>query len=224
MRSQETIFAQTQQQLQNKDWTGLMASLDSLRKADPTYHTAQVDGMYYIALRNRGIDQILGRGAFDVSNFEGGIYDLTLAERFGPLDNQAESLRTGARMYLQASSFYGIDWGQAVYYFGEVVKFYPGLLDSTGISANQRYREALLNYGDQQAGAKKLNDRCQALDSWGAANQISPLDNDYAYKYGQLNLECNPPTPTVDPATLITPTVEVAPTIEVTPEPTTATP
>ncbi len=208
LRSQEAIFAQAQQQLQNSDWSGAMASLDALRKADPTYRAAQVDGMYYIALRNRGVDQILGVGAFSVSNLEGGIYDLTLAERFGPLDNNAESYRTGARMFLQASSFYAIDWPQAVYYFGEANRYYPGLRDATGVTVAQRYREALLAYGDQQAEAKKLDDRCQALDSWGAANQISPLDNDYAYKYNQLNLECNPPTPTIDPATLITPTVE----------------
>lgn len=218
MRSQEAIYAQAQQQLQSKDWSGAMASLDALRKADPSYHVVDVDGMYYIALRNRGVEQIQGTGAYTSTNMEGGIYDLTLAERFGPLDNTALALQNGARMFLLASSFYGIDWGQAVSYFGEVNAAYPQLRDAAGVTAAQRYAESLLAYGDlQAANGKKLDDRCQALDSWGAAGSIIQLNDEYQYKYNQLNLECNPPTPTIDPATLITPEV---PTAEATVAPT----
>ena len=90
LRSQEAIFAQAQEQLKNSDWANALASLDSLRKADPTYKAALVDAMYYTGLRNRGIDQILGQHAYaQTTNLEGGIYDLTLAERFGPLDGLA---------------------------------------------------------------------------------------------------------------------------------------
>jgi hypothetical protein len=111
-----------------------------------------------------------------------------------------------------------------VNYFGQVNQFYPNMRDATGVTGAQRYREALLNYGDQQATAKKLGDRCQALDSWGAANSIAPLDEDYLYKFNRLNLECNPPTPTIDPASLITPTVEVPTTEPPTVEPPTTEP
>ncbi|MCS6993310.1 MAG: hypothetical protein NZP74_05705 [Anaerolineales bacterium] len=211
MRTQETILANARQQILNRDWDGALASLDALRKADPSYHAIEVDGMYYLALRNRGVDQILGRGAFTTTNLEGGIYDLTLAERFGPLDNQAISLRNGARMYIQASSFMGVDWPQAVAYFGEVYRLYPGLRDATGLTAAQHYREALLNYGDLKFQEQKLKDRCIAIDLWNEAASISPLDNVYAGRYNQLFLECYPPTPTIDPNTLVTPTVTPEP-------------
>lgn len=211
MRTQETIFANARQQIQARDWNGALASLDALRKADPTYHVVEVDGMYYLALRNRGIDQILGRGAFQTTNLEGGIYDLTLAERFSPLDNQALSLRTGARMFIQASSFVGVDWPQAVTYFGEVYRLYPGLRDATGITSGQHYYEALLNYGDMKAAEQRLKDRCVAIDLWNEAAAISPLDNAYAAKYNVLFNECYPPTPTVDPESLYTPTPEATP-------------
>lgn len=218
MRTQEAILANARQQIQAKDWSGALGSLDALRKADPTYHVVEVDGMYYIALRNRGVDQILGQGAFSTTNLEGGIYDLTLAERFGPLDNQALSLRTGARMFIQASSFMEIDWPQAAAYFGEVYRLYPGLRDATGITAGQHYYEALLNYGDLKAQEQRPKDRCEAIDLWNEAASISPLDNEYAAKYNQLFLECYPPTPTLDPTLLVTPTPEV--TVEPpTPEP-----
>lgn len=213
LRSQEAIYAQAQQQMQNRDWSGALASIDALRKADPTYFTVQVDGMYYMALRNRGVDQINGSGSFQQTNMEGGIYDLTLAERFGPLDNEAESLRTGARMFVLASSFYGVDWVQAEQYFSEVYRLYPGLRDSTDVTVARRYREVLLNIGDLQAQAKKQSDSCRALESWSLANSISPLDNDYAYKFNALNLSCNPPTPTIDPALLITPTATTDPAL-----------
>lgn len=227
MRSQEAIFAQAEQQFQNKDWTGLLGSLDALRKADPTYQAVRVDGMYYSALRNRGVDQLLGTGAYaKIPNMEGGIYDLTLAERFGPLDGYADGLRTFGRMYIKAASFWDVNWGEAVNYFRQVNQFAPNLRDASNVTASQRLNEALLKYGDQLAAQTKLNDRCTALEIWSEANGLSPLDGAYSTRYNQLNLECNPPTevPTAAPAAttapveatpdpgLSTPTVEPAPT------------
>ena len=194
-RAQETIFAQAQQQMTNKDWTGLMGSLDSLRKTDPTYKTAIIDSMYYTALRNRGLDQILGTGAYKSTNLEGGIYDLTLAERFGPLDGQADGLRNFARMYITAASFWGVNWPQAVDSFRQVVQFAPNLRDSSNITASQRLYQALLQYGDQMSTAKG-RDQCKALDLWNEAGRITALNNDYQYKYTQLDNTCNPPTAT----------------------------
>jgi tetratricopeptide (TPR) repeat protein len=202
LRSQEAIYAQAEKQLQDKDWTGLLGSLDSLRKADPTYKAITVDGMYYSALRNRGVDQLLGTGAYaKIPNLEGGIYDLTLAERFGPLDGYADGLRTFGRMYIKASSFWDVNWGEAVNYFRQVNQFAPNLRDASNVTASQRLNEALLKYGDQVAAAGKLNDRCAALDLWSEANNITPLDGTYSTRFNQLNLECNPPTevPTVAP-------------------------
>jgi hypothetical protein len=63
--------------------------------------------MYYFALRNHGYDLITKEG-----NLEGGIYHLTLAERFGPLDNTANGLREGARIYITGASFWELNWEQ----------------------------------------------------------------------------------------------------------------
>jgi tetratricopeptide (TPR) repeat protein len=216
LRNQEAIFASAQQQLQSKDWSGLLGSLDSLRKADPTYQAVQVDGMYYTALRNRGVDQIMGQGAYaQTTNLEGGIYDLTLAERFGPLDGYADGLRSFARLYITGASFWDVDWSQAINYFRQVAQFAPNLRDASNYTATQRLRDALLKYGDQLATTgSRLKDRCRALDLWSEAGSMTPLDNQYSSKFYQLNLECNPPTevptavevqPTVDPNATPTP-------------------
>lgn len=201
LRSQDAIFTQAQEQIKNSDWSNALASLDSLRKADPTYKSAQVDGMYYTGLRNRGIDEILGQRAYaQTTNLEGGIYDLTLAERFGPLDGLADGMRNWARLYILGASFWELDWGQAMNYFEQVAAYAPNLRDASNMTASQRYYQSLLKYGDTQAGLPKLHDRCQALDYWGKANAMTPLNDEYAYKFAKLTQECTPPTNTPEPA------------------------
>jgi len=213
LREQETIFSQAQQQLNGGDWTGVLTTLDGLRKRDSSYRAAQVDGMYYLALRNRGVAQILGQGAYsDSPNLEGGIYDLTLAERFGPLDGTAAGLRNFARQYIQGASFWELDWPQALFYFEQVANATPNLRDSSNITAAQRYRVALLRYGDELSQQGKLKDRCQALDYWGRAFNLGQPEQEYSDKYNALNLECNPPTATPEP--FIFPTVDPNATVD----------
>ncbi len=45
-----------------RDWDTILTTLDSLRKVDPTYKVAEVDGMYYISLRSRGVCKIYPQG------------------------------------------------------------------------------------------------------------------------------------------------------------------
>jgi hypothetical protein len=220
MRSQETIFADAEQKLKDKDWTKLMSLLDSLRKADPTYKAVIVDGMYYTALRNRGVDQILGVGAYKNPNMEGGIYDLGLAARFGPVDGYAGGLVNGAKLYIIASSFWDVNWPQAVDYFRQVYSYAPNLRDASGITAGQRLAEALRNYGDQVSATGSLNDRCKALDLWNESASIVPLSSEYLHKFDNLNQECHPPTevPTETPTSVVllpteSPTTGVVPTV-----------
>ena len=92
----------------------LSPNLIPLRKDDITYHAAEVDGMYYMALRNRGVCKIYPQSyepnascATLNINLEGGIYDLTQAEQFGPLDATASALRTWARTVYHRRQFLG---------------------------------------------------------------------------------------------------------------------
>src|SRR3990172_4395118 len=120
-----------------QDWVNALSALDIIRKLDPTYKTAQVDGMYYFALRNYGHFLITQQG-----NLEGGIYQLTLAERFGPLDNTSVQLREGARMYITGASFWELDWKQAYAYFSEV----DGALWDGTMTGTQRLQISAMRY------------------------------------------------------------------------------
>ncbi len=151
LRGVEEIYNQAQQLLNVSDWDGAIANLDSLRKTDPSFRTAEVDGMYYMALHQRGVAKITG--SCSTVNLEGGIYDLTLAEHFvgiGKLDSYAESLRTYARLYIIGASYWDQDWLQAQNFFAEVRTAYPNMQDSSCMSATRRYILATFKIAEQE--------------------------------------------------------------------------
>ncbi len=208
VRGEEGLFATAQQLIATGDWANALAQLDQLRKQDPKYKTSQIDGMYYFALRNYGMSLIQQQG-----NLEGGIYELTLAERFAPLDNTANSLREGARLYLTASSFFGVDWKQSVYYFAQAASGYPALWDGT-MSSTQRYQVSLMRYGDQ---LWKGGDACGAYEQYQAAQGIGNLDDVAGKNANQAYQQCYPATevPTEAATHVVVPTHtpgEVVPT------------
>lgn len=145
-RGEQEIFDQAKQYITDKDWDSAILTLDILRDKNWNFYPVEVDGMYYIALRNRGAQRILQEGSL-----EPGIYDLTLSERFAPLDAEAEGYRTWARYYLTGASYWGVDWSQVVSIFGELYLAYPNLHDSSGMTAQERYRQGLIKWGDALA-------------------------------------------------------------------------
>ncbi|HET9905487.1 MAG TPA: hypothetical protein VFQ23_02565 [Anaerolineales bacterium] len=191
----EQGFASAQQLIAAQDWTGAIKALDEMRKLDPNYQTSLVDGMYYFALRNYGYTLITSQG-----NLEGGIYQLTLAERFGPLDRDSNGLREGARFYLIGASFWELDWEQAYTYFDQVYRGWSGLWDGT-MTAAERYHFAAMRFGDQLLTDGQA---CDAVSYYEVAQALAPLDALAQEGYEAAYVTCNPPTEAVT-ATLTTP-------------------
>ncbi len=220
LRSVEEMFAYAQELMRAKQWKAVIDVLDMIRSENLNYRTLDVDGMYYIALRNRGIDKIVLEG-----NLEGGVYDLALAERFGPLDHEADGYRNWVRLYLTGASFWGLNWQKVVEIFSQIYPSLPNLRDGSGMTAAERYRIASIRYGDQLAASQ---DYCGARDQYRNALSMAP-DSKLAPTATAVQLICQPPTPTPAPTFTPSPTSEVVatqePTVESpTPEPTTATP
>lgn len=186
-RPVQDLFSQAQSLVAGEQWDQAIDTLLALRQADPTHQTARVDGLLYISLRQRGVSKIINLG-----NLGGGAYDLALAERFAPLDVQAKSWRELARLYLTGSSFWEVLPEQAVYYFGQVAAAAPGLRDSSGITAAERYRLALVQYGDQLAGKGEW---CAAQEQYELALSLG-VDATLQEKRDNAALKCSPPTPT----------------------------
>jgi tetratricopeptide (TPR) repeat protein len=141
-RGEAEIYAQAEDYIRNEDWGAAIETLETLRKVNPEYRAIDVDGMLYLSLRQRGVQKI------SEGNLEGGIYDLSLAERFGILDTEADSWRVWAQYYLRGASFWEVDWGQAVYYFEQVAPMFPNMHDGSFWTASQRYKEALTQYAE----------------------------------------------------------------------------
>jgi len=181
----ESAYQRAQQLIQAQDWANALSALDSIRKLDPSYKTAQVDGMYYFALRNRGQALINQEG-----NLEGGIYYLTLAERFGPLDNASVQLREGARMYIIGASFWELDWAQAYNYFSQVGAGWPSMWDGT-MTASQRQQYSAMRYGDILF---ELQDYCAAYDLYQLAAGFGNLDTAATNGSSEAYQICYPPT------------------------------
>jgi tetratricopeptide (TPR) repeat protein len=196
------LLSATDANLCGRNWDDIITKLDSIRKDDITYHAATVDGMYYIALRNRGVCKIYPQSSEPNAscanlniNLEGGIYDLTQAERFGPLDSTAAALRTWARLYITGASFWDQDWTQAIDYFSQVMANYPNLSDSSCTSATERFRQASLGYAQQ---LMDRGDYCGAEKQFEAIFAIDNPRNANSYPTGTLavnvcNGDLNPP-------------------------------
>jgi len=190
----EALLAQAKQLVSAGQWQNALTVLDTMRAKDSSFHTVEVDGMYYFSLRNWGVDLI------KAGNLEGGIYELTLAERFGPLDNTARVLRDSARAYINAASFWELDWKTASEAFGQLNG--SGIWDGT-MTATDRYRIATMRYADELFAQEKF---CEAYDQYQAAQAAGELDSDAAGRANQAYLGCYPPTGTAAPTVIVTAT------------------
>lgn len=209
-RGEQEMFRQIQQSLADKKWDEAIVSIEALRTKNIGYETIAVDGLYYIALRNRGVDKILVQG-----DLEGGMYDLALTARFGPLDRDAESYQVWARYYVTGASFWEVDWEKASYYFGLVAPYLPNLRDSSNIFAIDRYRQAATHYAQQLLDDGESCKADELLNSVLVNNYRDATAEPLAT---QAYRRCHPPTETPKPAEpsatpTETPTPSLTPTL-----------
>lgn len=203
-RPKEDLFAAAQARISARDWTAAIDTLLALRKADPSFRTAEVDGWLYAALRNRGVQHIIEQGLF-----EPGLYDFALAEAFGPLDHEASQYREWARLYLYGNAFWFAYPQDAAYYFGLLTAYAPNLTDASGLSAFYRYRQSLIHYADQLAAAQ---DWCAAYDQYHLA-QAARQDNGLQPTADYAMTQCIGPseTPSATPSFTLTPALTLTP-------------
>jgi hypothetical protein len=198
-RGEDEIFNNAKSLMENKEWVQTLQVLDTLRDKNLSYRAVEVDGMYYLALRHRGLLKI------NSGELEGGIYDLALVERFGPLDIDAQGVRTWARLYLSGSRYWGVRWDKVVEAFTEIYPYFPNMHDSSGFTATERFRIASVKYGDQLSAAGQF---CEALKQYQNAQGII---NDAAVEPTVTTVynKCFPATPTLGPTLTETPTATI---------------
>ncbi len=157
-RGAQDLYSQAQQLMANGDWSNAIDTILKLRKNDPGANPVQLDGMLFMALRNRALDKIAKQ-----ADLEGGLYDLSQAENFGPLDADAQGYITWVSLYITGASFWDLDWAKVVEYFSQVGPALPGLTDRSGWTARERYRLGLKGYGETLASS---GDACAAAEQF----------------------------------------------------------
>ena len=215
-RGRDDLFTQAQNSLIARDWTTTIDTLLLLRKNYPDYMAVKVDGMLFVALRNRGIDKIAQQ-----HDLEGGNYDLTLAERFGPLDAEARNWRDWADLYIRGASFWDVDWAQAVYYFSQLASAAPNLSDASGWTASNRYMDALLGYGDWFAAREQWCDAQAQYDTYMTLLASPQVEPTAVYAADKCTQASNPPPTETPPEGSVTPDLTTTPGVPTeTPTPT----
>lgn len=192
----EGLLAQARQLVAAQQWQNALTVLDTLRAKDPDFHAVEVDGLYYFTLRNLGVDMI------QAGNLEGGIYELSLAERFAPLDNVSHVLRDNARFYITAASFWELDWKLASEYFAQLNG--SGIWDGT-MTASERYRIATISYADELLADEQF---CAAYEQYQAVGELT--NEEAARNANQAYLGCYPPTGTAAPTLQVTATTDTS--------------
>jgi len=222
LRAVDQIFAGIQQGITAQQWDQVIQDVNSLRDINYEYRKVEVDGYYYIALRNRGIQKI------QKGELEQGLFDLATAEQIGPLDGEADGIRGWAALYLSGASYWDVNWQKAIEIFEQVKDAYPYMMDSSGMTAIDRYRTALYLFGDQFAAA---GDYCKAYEYYQRSLAVGPDANvqQTADRYAQIcqQMQATPtPTEVLTPVpTETTPPPPTEPTPETpTTEPTSPTP
>jgi len=202
----EQLFEQAQAALDAGDWNLAVDKLLALRAKDASYRSVDVDGMLFTALLNRGMEMI-AQGLM-----EEGLYELSLAEQFGPLGRDAMFRQSLAEQYLLANSYMGINWGAAAELFGPLCE------QGATTDSCYKYSEAAWEYGDQLWSA---DDPCGAIAQYDGSMSAYPSDI-LAPTATRAARACAtatapPPPPPVTDTPTVTPTGDPIPTETPTP-------
>ena len=192
----DQLLADAREAINAGDWNTVVNKLLTLRGKDPEYEKVKVDGYLYIAMRNIGMD-LIAQG-----EMEEGLYNLSLAEQFGPLDRDALFRRTLAQQYLLANSFIGLNWARAAELFG-------GLCEQGATTDScPKFADAAWKYGDQLWDA---GDPCAADDQYEASldaypfPELEPTADKADDECEKLNATPTPPPATPTPTFTPTP-------------------
>ena len=155
-------LAQELQRLQRlekqQDWPQLIADTLDFQRQYPGYERLITDSLLYNAYLNQGLTQVQG------NQIEGGIYNLTQAEKLGDLPQEASDYWLWAELYLQGIAYYGVNWGAAASFFRDLclaAPFYQGACD--------KFYNSLVAQGDQFSNALEW---CPAVVNYREARQF----------------------------------------------------
>lgn len=208
-RGAEELFNQIKLLIEAQQWEAALENITSIRENYYHHRTLDIDGYYFIALRNDGLYKIYN------GKLEQGLFELSQAEQLGALDRDAENARYVASTYLTGASFWDTNWPEVIRIFENLANTYPSLMDSSGMTSVERLRQAYFRFAETFSLAGNY---CTAeayyLKSLSIGND--PQVQQLADMNGEL---CRASQVTPEPEFTPTPDAETTPGSEPSPDP-----
>jgi tetratricopeptide (TPR) repeat protein len=142
-------------------WQQAASVLTSLRQLEPEYRAERVEEMLFESRYQAGL------ALLDEDDFELGIFYLDRAVALRPLDQEASTQRRLAKQYLEALSYWGVDWEACVAHFEDLYRAAPQYKDvfQKLYQAHVRYARAWESQGEMCPAVEQYDQALRLLDS-----------------------------------------------------------
>jgi tetratricopeptide (TPR) repeat protein len=182
-----TVYREALGHYEAERWQDAAAALTSLRQIDPEYKAAQVEEMLFESLYQAGT------ALLEEDDFELGIFYLDRAVALRPLDEAASTQQRLAKQYVEAYSYWGVDWERCIAGFEGLYRVAPEYKD-----VPQRLYRAHLKYAEAWEAQGEM---CPAVEQYDEALRLlasSEVDDTRAGA-AQICLRATPtPFPTIE--------------------------
>ena len=187
------LFSELDKLFQSEQWLRAATELAAFQVRFPNFNRRETDRMLFDASINLSLELVQS------DQIEMGLFYMDQAEKLGDLPEEVEAFRTWAELYLLGIGYFGVDWGQAIYYFRGLCSAAPYYQDSC-----TRLYESLVAYGDIYSA---LLEWCPAEELYFEA-MLFDVNDVLGLKLDQASLSCLDATPT--PTIVISGTVTIA--------------
>jgi TolB protein len=156
-----TLYREGVAHYEAERWEEAAAALTSLRQIDPAYQAQQVEEMLFDSRYRAGM------ALLEEDNLELGIFYLDRAVALRPLDEAANTQRRRAKQYLEAYSYWGVDWERCIAGFEELYRVAPEYKDvfQRLYQAHLKYAEAWDTQGEMCPAVEQYDQALRLLAS-----------------------------------------------------------
>jgi tetratricopeptide (TPR) repeat protein len=156
-----TVYQEAVDHYEAGRWQDAAAALTALRQIDPEYEAEQVEEMLFESRYQAGM------ALLEEDDFELGIFYLDRAVALRPLDEAASRQRRLAKQYVEAYSYWGVDWEQCIAHFEELYRAAPEYKDvfQRLYQAHVRYAEAWDAQGEMCPAVAQYDEALRLLTS-----------------------------------------------------------
>jgi tetratricopeptide (TPR) repeat protein len=154
----DVLYEEASSHYEAERWQEAASTLTSLRQLDPAYEPEQVKEMLFESRYRAGM------ALLEEDDFELGIFYLDRAVALRPLDEEATTERRLAKQYVEALSYWRVDWERCIAHFEELYRTAPQYKD-----VFQRLYQAHLQYA---RAWESQGEMCPAVEQYDQALRL----------------------------------------------------